>query len=44
MSNKVYMLQVSDGEDPKLSSKIIIIGEQLTCQLLCLYFILHLKH
>jgi len=23
MSNKVYMLQVSDGEDPKLLSKII---------------------
>jgi len=23
MSNKVYVLQVSDGEDPKLLSKII---------------------
>ena len=26
MSNKVYVLQVSDGEDPKLLSKIITTG------------------
>jgi len=31
MSNKVYMLQVSNGEDPKLLSKIITTRLCKTC-------------
>jgi len=37
MSNKVYILQVSNGEDPKLLSKIITTGNGSTRSILMVF-------